>query len=319
MKIVGLDIGFGYTKVAAKDGFYRFPSVVGSDDGRRFQNLEKRGEGTVDETVCVDGERFLVGASAMKQSESIFSASEKEWIDSLTYRALLKYAYRSIDFQKGEDVLVVTGLPVNHYLQWRDGLAETVRSVADLIVAVEVLLQPMGSYFDCLMDDEAHIKDFDFMASRTGIMDIGYFTTDLVTMENIGFVKRLYSSHENGISTAYMRIVRDLYETYSLTKEPREIEKVIRDGFVKVSGERIDVKELIDKHLKVLNREIAAIAKNLWREGTNIDKIVITGGGAISLRKSLDFYRQIRFVDDSQYTNVRGYMKYGRMLQNGNV
>lgn len=320
MNIIGLDIGFGYTKVATKDGCFRFPSVVGSDDGRRFRNLERRGEGTVEDgMVCVEGERFLVGTRAMKESESIFTTREKGWIDTIAYRALLKYAYQNIDLRNGEDVMVVTGLPVNHYLQWRERLVETVREVADRIVAVDVLLQPLGSYFDCLMDDEASIRDGDFMESRTGIIDIGYFTTDLVTMENLEFVKKLYSSHENGISTAYTRIARDIYDAYSLTREPHEIEKVVRDGFVKVFGKRMDVRELVGKHLDVLNREIAVSARELWREGTDIDTIVVTGGGAITLRDSLDFYRQIRFVDDSQYANVRGYMKYGQMVQNGNV
>jgi len=319
MNIVGLDIGFGYTKVATEEGCFRFPSVVGSDEGRRFQKLEGRGAGRIDETVCVEGERFLVGRRAMKESEYIFSAREKGWIGTIAYKALLKYAYQNISFRNGEDLLVITGLPVNHYLQWRDKLAETVREVADRTVTVEVLLQPMGSYIDCILDNEACIRDDDFKRSRAGIIDIGYFTTDLITMEDIEFVRGLYRSHENGISSAYTRIARDIYDAYSLTKECHEIEKVVSDGFVKVCGEKKDVRELIGKHLKVLNREIAVTARELWQEGTDIDTIVVTGGGAITLHRNLDFYRQIRFIEDPHYANVRGYLKYGRMLKNGNV
>lgn len=319
MKIVGLDIGFGYTKIATEDGCTRFPSVVGSDDGRIMQNLKRGGEGTGEGAVCIEGERFIVGENAIKHSEHLFSAREKDWISSIAYRALLKYAYESIAFQNGEDVLVVTGLPVNHYKQCGKRLAETVKSVADRIISVEVLLQPMGSYFDCLMDFDGYIKDEAFKESRNGIIDIGYFTTDLITMEDLEFVKKRYTSHENGVSTAYQRIAQEIYDTYSLTKESHEIEKVIRDGFVKVFGKKVDVKNIIDKHLDALSLEIYSKAKDLWREGTDIDTIIITGGGAITLKKSLDFYNHIRFIDDSQYANVRGYLKYGRMLQYANV
>lgn len=311
MRMIGLDVGFGFTKVVTEEMFFKFPSVVGSNNKNNFKVNDRCAPQVHEEAICVDGEKLLVGSSAIKHSLRIFSAREKDWIGSLAYRALLKHAFQSLNFRNGEEVTIVTGLPVNHYQKCKDRLASAIKRTADREVEVIVLLQPLGSYFDYLLNDDATVRDREFMQSRTGIIDIGYFTTDYITIANLEFVKTLHESYENGISTAYKCIARDLYNTYSLQRKIHEVEEVIKDGFVMVSGEKKGVGDIINLHLRELNREIETNSRSLWKEGTDNDNILITGGGAATLSGRLDFYRQIRCIQNPQYANARGYLKYG--------
>lgn len=312
MIIIGLDIGFGYTKVVTEGMYFKFPSVVGSDNKSTFHVVDRNAPRKSEEAVCVDGEKFLVGSSAVKHSQRVYSAREKDWIDGIAYKALLKHTFRCLNIRNGQEITIVTGLPVNHFEKCKDKLATIIKNAADREVEVVVLLQPLGSYFDYMLDNDATVRDMEFLKSRTGIIDIGYFTTDYITMANLEFVKTLYESYENGISTAYKGIARELYHTHNLQREIHEIEEVVKNGFVMVSGEKKDVTDIINLHLNELNREIEANSRSLWKEGTDNDNILITGGGAATLSGRLDFYQQIRFVNNPQYANARGYLKYGK-------
>lgn len=317
MRVIGMDLGFGFCKVVSGEEAYVFPSVVGSggDDilkvsGIKSPDLEK-------ETVSVDGRRLLVGESAIKHALRTYSVRDKSWIDSLAYRALLRHALRLAGVGPGNtdrEVTIVTGLPVSHYRSCRERLARLIKETAGAEVEVKVTLQPLGTFFDQLLNDDMTVREEGLAEERVGIIDIGFYTTDLVTVDGIEFVKKQLGSYEGGISSAYTEIAREIYNVYDLKKEVFEVESVVRDGHVRVFGKREDVRLIVERSLRDLAIEIEAQARSIWKDGAGIDRVLITGGGATALRGYLDLYRHAEYVPGSQLSNARGYVKFGRRL-----
>ena len=58
--------------------------------------------------------------------------------------------------------------------------------------------------------------------------------------------------------------------------------------------------------------ELQSIASDLWGDGTSLDEVIITGGGANLLGSYFDeVYPQSEIIADSQIANAQGYYNYG--------
>jgi len=315
MDNIGLDVGFGFTKVFTGDRLIKFPSVVGSFDEPAFLDagikLPKNGNGR----ISVNGSPFLVGDDAIRDSMRIFTWRERDWIDTPAYSALVKYALNLTERKSGEPYRIVTGLPVAHYKKCKDRLAKTILEIAGPKTDVRVILQPIGSYLDCLLDNDANIRDKNLLNGAVGIIDIGFFTMDFITMRKLRFVKDSYNSCESGLATAYSSIAKAIYDLYDLKKEVYEMERVVKDGFIRVFGEKKDVRPIVDYYLDTMAAEIKARARHLWQDESGIDMILLTGGGASVLRDRLMFYHYMKIVNDAQSSNTKGFYKFGRRLE----
>lgn len=323
MKFIGIDMGFGFCKVVSENGESTFPSVAGSYDEDLFRVTGIKNPEIDGETVTVDGQKLLVGESAVRHSGRIYSFRERNWIESLAYRALLSHALKLADISLVDrEITIATGLPVRHYGRYKDRLADLVREVCTPMVRTgtridaKVTIQPLGSFFDCLMNDDAIIKDHELAEESVGIIDIGFFTSDFVTIQELEFVKKKLDSHEGGISSAYEQIARHIYDSYGIKKEVYELDRVVNDGFIKVFGEKKDVRPAISRCLKELASEVEAKARTLWGDGVDIDRVIVTGGGAVALKDYLNLYKHARVIPGPQIANARGYMKFFRMLYN---
>lgn len=316
-KSIGIDIGYGYTKIYTSEGAKVFPSVVGNHEDTIVQ-LEGFNPSIVD-MIDVEGQKYLVGESALKHSDRFFNVREKNWIDSITYRVLLSHVLKTINFN-GFGVSLVTGLPVSFYKSDKDKLANLIRSLALTYGAglrVKVIPQPMGSFFDFLFDIDGHITDEKLTREDTkiGVLDIGFYTSDLITIHNLEVVEKQIASWENGLSTAYTKIAKDIETKYELTKEVHDIEKAVRSGYIKTFGEKHDISNIVNSRMRELANEIEARVRTIWKSGADIDIIIVSGGGASALRNYLKLYKNVYFLDkDGQISNARGFWKYARRL-----
>lgn len=80
MKIIGLDVGFGFTKVCIEDKQLKFPSVVGSYEEPGFHDIEDNVSENGKENVTVGGQHLLVGEKAIRRSTRISSNGWKTHI-----------------------------------------------------------------------------------------------------------------------------------------------------------------------------------------------------------------------------------------------
>src|SRR5262245_40786728 len=126
MRLYGVDIGYGFTKVAAVGRPpLVMPSIVGSNEELSYRS--DVGDRTKIIPLSLNGHCYLVGEAAKRFSRHRYRIFDSTWAESPYYLLLFVSALMRIDKSASESAAVITGLPVSHYTQDR------VRQVQDLL------------------------------------------------------------------------------------------------------------------------------------------------------------------------------------------
>ena len=154
--LIGLDIGFGYTKTVTPYGLHVFPSVVGDWTPGAFRiggGLEHRGA----EALVVDGRPWLIGERALRVAHRRFVGLDREWVTTPQYRVLALAALHRCVPGSARSVTLVTGLPVEDFaphaeaVQRQLGGAHTLELIPPgepwtiTVREVHVVPQPLGT------------------------------------------------------------------------------------------------------------------------------------------------------------------------------
>ena len=323
MKLYGIDIGYGFTKVAGVDRIPRvIPSIVGSNEEISYRS--DIGDRMKIAPLTLNGHSYLVGEAAKRFSRHRYRIFDSTWAESPYYLLLFVSALMMMKIDKSADepAAVVTGLPVSHYTQERVkqlqdllGQAHSVQTLSGensvKVERVKVIPQPFGSYFDLLLNDEGKLKDPEKIRERVGIIDIGFQTTDLA-MATPQFVEASSGSLEVGVRSVADQLSRDLARNYSITLDTTEAEEVLRLKSVKIFGENIDLSEMIEIRTREVAEVILSYAHSLWGRGERLDRLILSGGGANIFRSYFSGYRNLHIPGEPSLSNVRGYLKLAR-------
>ena len=125
MEILGIDIGFGFTKATDGKQNLVFKSVLGESTDIQFRD-EMIASGDVDKNhlqVEVDGKSYFVGELAERQSNvRFFTLDQAQFISKFAKVFALAATAQMV---KGfVPVNLVTGLPIGYYQQYKDELAK---------------------------------------------------------------------------------------------------------------------------------------------------------------------------------------------------
>lgn len=319
-KCIGIDVGYGYTKVVSDSskGLMRtvWPSVAGNVESGI---VEVEGmKSSANEYVEVDKQKILVGNVALRHSSRIFNAREKNWIGSIAYKALMKAAVRHAD-PDSLNLIITSGLPVSYYKTDRENLTNLIRGIAKdeaITVTVKVIPQPLGSFFNLLFDESGGVRDEGLVNSRVGVLDIGFYTSDLITIDSLELVEKQIASFENGVAGTLESISRDIETACDFRPDIHKTEEAVRRGTIRVYGSDQDIAGIAKQRLTELATEIEARAKTVWKSAADLDCVVLTGGGATLLRDLLDLYRHTTVIENAQSANAMGYYKYARRISN---
>ena len=183
---IGIDVGYGYTKIANDEGQRIFPSKVGPAKDISFALREETGNPW--DVISFDGKSFFIGDKT-RHSDMTFTMRTRDWISSDMYRALLSAAVR-LGLNGGEATartLIVSGLPVSYYKDKVKAENMIKQVCSDLKIEephVSIIPQPFGTFCDVLFDDNGDVAEQhgsisinDIRVKRLGIVDIGYHTT----------------------------------------------------------------------------------------------------------------------------------------------
>ena len=90
-------------------------------------------------------------------------------------------------------------------------------------------------------------------------------------------------------------------------------------GSIKVRGRTVELEQLTRAALTQLAKVVASEANRLWNDDWDMDRIIITGGGGMTLAPYLtpQLIGEVKAVDpgkDARFNNVRGYHKYAMRL-----
>jgi len=321
MRLYGVDIGYGFTKVAAAGRApVVMPSIVGSNEELSYRS--DIGDRIRIIPLSLNGHSYLVGEAAKRFSRHRYRIFDSTWAESPYYLLLFVSAVTRIDKSACEPAAVITGLPVSHYTQERVrqvqdllGRAHEVRvSSGETLVKVEkikVIPQPFGSFFDLILNDEGKLKDPDKIRERVGIIDIGFQTTDLA-LATPQFIESSSGSLDVGVRSVADQLSRDLSRKYSITLDTTEAEEALRHKSVRIFGESVDLSDMIAERIREVAELILSYAHSLWGRGEKLNRLILAGGGANILRSYFSTYPNLHVPEEPSLSNVRGYLKLAR-------
>ncbi len=318
--IIGLDIGYGYTKAVGDGALVTFPSVVGQAEKIRYESDLAARNGRRDiHLVTGEGERF-VGALALLQSRVKWTPRERDRATS-TLATLAQAAFSELG-ASGE-VRLVTGLPVEWYSD-RDKLAGQLRGRHAIrrvdgecatveVVDVLVVPQPFGSFFALILDERGAIANEELARGRVGVLDIGVYTTDFILADCLRYVEPASGSLTTAMARVYELVGRAIQDTHGLRLDLHQVDQALRAGSVSVYGAPQDISGLVAPHLDAVANEILSKAGTLWGDARDLAAVLVTGGGALALGERVARrYPHALVVPDANTANVRGFHRYGR-------
>jgi plasmid segregation protein ParM len=321
MRLYGVDIGYGFTKVAtAGRPPLVMPSIVGSNEELSYRS--DIGDRIKIIPLSLNDHSYLVGEAARRFSRHRYRIFDSTWAESPYYLLLFVSAVTRIDKSACEPAAVVTGLPVSHYTQERVrqvqdllGHAHDVRiSSGEALIKVEkikVIPQPFGSFFDLILNDEGKLKDPDKIRDRVGIIDIGFQTTDLA-LATPQFIESSSGSLDVGVRSIADQLSRDLSRKYSITLDTTEAEEALRHKSVRIFGESVDLGDMIAERIREVAELILSYSHSLWGRGEKLNRLILAGGGANILRSYFSTYPNLHVPEEPSLSNVRGYLKLAR-------
>jgi plasmid segregation protein ParM len=335
VEILGIDIGFGFTKATDGKRDLVFKSVLGEATDIQFRE-EMIAAGEVDENhlqVEIDGKSYFVGELAERQSNvRFFTLDQAQFIAKFAKAFALSAAAQLV---KGfVPINLVTGLPIGYYREFKDELAKLLigehkvtlvdasgrqeeKSIS--VNKVRVVPQPFGSLFNLMLNDLGEMSDKRLVKEKIGIIDIGFRTSDYTISDKMRYSERGSRTTDSGIARAFNVIATKLRESSGVNIELYRLYEAIDNGTIKIRGKEYDLKTLTEQIFSQLATSIANEVDRLWVDDWDIDAMIITGGGGAVLAEHLKPLLNGVIIEtdpehDMRLYNVRGYRKFGQHL-----
>lgn len=317
---IGIDIGYSAVKIVAGNRRATFPSVVGSPDQARLV----LGEQDNAQLTMPSGNKVLVGAGAITQSQFLNRREDRDWIRSPEYHALMLMAFTEITSATRVDLDIVTGLPIAFYSSDKNTLKEifvgghkvtrgTRGAQVFRVNSCRVVPQPFGSLFASAMDAHGRITDQKWM-EHTGIIDIGGKTTNLLSTRQLGEIGFETASVNVGTWNA-VRALRTWMNDHcpEIDMRDHEIVEAITTRQMKYYGELISLDEPVNMIIERMATRIISEATKLWNGAASFDAILVTGGGAHLLGTRIEeHFRHAQIVKSPVEANAEGFWKYAQ-------
>jgi len=278
---------------------------------------------------------FSVG----KDLESSVHVASDDYCYSDYNRVLVYHALRQAS-AKGQ-VELVTGLPLKQYYRGRSGsindelinkkdesllknnvLSSNFEELTKLdfkIVSNTTMAEAISSWLDVVitLDDHGGAQyDDELISKKIAIVDIGGRTTDIAVVRDYSLDIERSTTIDIGMLKVRDKL-RDVFiEMYSEEFSIPHLDSAIETGFIEYFGEQCDVSADVERIYKDLAKEIETEVVRVLGRGSDLTKIIFTGGGSVRLfEKYLShiYPRNSRLADDALFSNASGMYKYGLM------
>jgi len=329
--LTAVDIGYNAVKALGTNGATaHFPSEVGTPiTGETFSMAQAKQARMVIKRP--EGQTWPVGETALKQSRYHAGRRDPEWVLTETWEVLLCAALSEI--HKGTvNTSLVTGLPLEHWAALADPLSERLigehrfkrnggRWQAVTIDDVVVITQPYGSLLDQAMADTGRIlPGSPFAEGTVAIADLGGNTLNLLVTDALEEVGQWTQGDGLGLLPALDAIARDIHRAHpGITPKAREVSSWLAAGSFPYQGKEHDIGPFAEPHLEPLVNMVLNRFSEAWPEPGRYSAVLLTGGGALALGKSLKarmngVYANVTIAEGAHLANVRGYLKLARDL-----
>jgi len=337
MQVLGIDIGFGFTKATNGKDTLIFKSLFG--DAADIQFWADFGDDTPTDHihVTIDGKSYFIGDLAEQQSSVLHFTLDQEKLITEFVR-ILSLTVAGMFQQKGASINVpinvVSGLPIGYFKQNHERFDELLTGHHTIVYhsqdgreitkeiyinKIRMLPQPMGSILNLLMNEKGKIVDRELANQKVGVVDIGFRTTDFIILDRLRYIDRGSRTIDSGISKGFSFIANKLREKAGVSVELYRLYRAAETGTIKMRGHGFAFAKIRDQVYSQLAGTIANEIDRLWADDWDIDTIILSGGGCRELAQYLQplITGNVIPVDlsqDPRLNNVLGYMKYGRYI-----
>ena len=317
MKVAGIDIGFGDTKVWCRDKYFKFPTAVAIDYGQGVDLGSFASKKTV---ISYNGKKYMLGEEAL-----LHDPLPTRTVDFLReYTPLIiAYAKKFADFHE-----VTLGLPLGFYKDNKDEIKNNVTRFRadgkDYSFNVNVLPQGAGIAYDYMYGEDAQRKN---VINNAAVIDIGYNTIDVLSIIDGKADSKLSFMLDNiGVCQIIFKLMDKLGKKYKRSVDEFTAKKFLETKEYVGYG----VSENITDLCAVLIREYAERTINeLFIKANDAigqaELIIFSGGGTALIKDYIneDHKKKILFLGDelAEYSNARGFYKQSLIgkLNNANI
>jgi len=333
VQVLGLDVGFGFTKATNGRDTQVFKSVVGDAAESTFNEPLLPGKVPLGRHLQLNGEAVYVGELAEQQSRGRGFTLDPGQFMAKYARTLAVSACAPIA-DPAQPLRIVTGLPISFFRKFKDPLTQILqqRHVVTLfkpngekeeralnIERVRIVPQPFGSLFNLMLNDLGKAASQRFITEKIGVIDIGFRTADYTISDKTRYSERGSQSTDSGISVAFTALANALQEKSGVTIELYRLYDAVTRGTIKIKGKRFDITGMVKTAFTQLATRVATEANRLWSDDWDLDAIIVTGGGGSVLAPHLQPLLEGEVIpvpadQDARLNNVMGYWKYGQHL-----
>ena len=341
--LVGSDLGYGQVKIVSGNNKKKFLSAVGtpiSNFGRAVA-VSSEEELLNSLTITLDNQTYYVGRNAIINARNGRLTLRQNKADDIhnKIKFLTSLALYMDEDQEYAEFDVVTGLPVLEFRNQKDALYNMMtnsgrpfrfvmhygpKTVNKTIKVnnVKVISQGEGAFYDFILDNNGDIieKQAEIVAGTVMVVDVGYRTTDIVTMDNGRYVEPLSDQFNKGVNGIHQEVLRLIMEKYGIKKELRDLDQIVRDGHFYHNTKFYDVNEIINQAARPFAEDIVESLHTTSNDQLgSVNHVIFTGGGSeIIYPFILELLRGVvntSIMANSEFCNATGYYKYGILLQ----
>lgn len=322
--ILGLDLGYGNTKLYGRAGGIVLPSHVAAAQSRAVTAVLGTEAQTRPLHITVSGQNYYVGTNAHSWGEALETLDYDRFAGSAEAYALLYGAftrYLEIDpIPETESIILYVGLPLEPLSGTETAVQETLAAVRKWLTGlhvwhadgqlhrlnvarVEITSQPNAIFFDFVLDGHgrANPENAPFIRQEIGLVSIGFNTIERQVIARGEITQKYTAGTQYGVHWFLGRVNDALGGHYTLG----ELDTLLRLSALDETQTRA---ALTDWSRKVIEQ----IEKQWHGEWPRFGRILITGGGAALLNGRLlpRFQGKAIVPDDPILCIARGLYKF---------
>lgn len=288
---IGLDIGFGHTKVVYDGGELKFPTWLAYHTPSSIDSVE---------VIEWDGKKYVVGEDVRYEPQRIELPDFGEIIKY--FPVFLKFVEKKL---KQKIKVIITGVPP----KYKELVGKVKEKCESMDVSAEVVPQGVGIYLDTK-------EKIDKTSEREAfILDIGFNTVDYLIVKNDRKIKG-DTIEKFGVMKAVELFKSYIPKEHSYLRNfsTSKLMSVFEKGYAVVEGEKLDLSSY-QKKAKSAYREMLVnrLKQSVGDFIYETELVIIAGGGAFLFKnESETFGKNVYIPPKPEFSNARGYLKAGR-------
>lgn len=319
--VVGIDDGYADTKIYGAGG-YVIPSRArlmahGDDVHSSIAGLESRG-------IYLVHDKYIQVDPAIDGDDTCVDGYHGGPLNAaVIHQALLTAKY------SGKTVDVAVGLPFGAYFLADGSVNQPLidAKIANLRLPIsrvdgrplasirdlKIYSQTVSAYIHHVVDSSGRVS---LPEGPVGIVDLGGRTTDLVVvLPPRGFDFARSTSLSMGLLDVN-RLLADFLRDECGVERPQSqwVQFAVRKGMFVNGSVQIDVSDKVAALKAEVSGQIVAKIKQLWGDGSGLEKVLFAGGGCDALPSVHEDWGFGDVVSAPAYANAKGMRKYMRFI-----